>query len=95
MGGGEVIFVKENLKVVDLINVTTRSFESLFIEIFRTTRRAETVVEIIYRPPITDLSSFNNELENIIISLTITKSSLILVGDYNFNLLNNDTYENM
>ena len=47
---------------------------------------------MIYRPPNTDLSQFNNEFENVIKSLTKTKTNLILAGDYNINLLNHELY---
>ena len=59
----------------------------MFIEVCDTCR-AKTIIGIIYQPQNTDLSDFNNELENVIISLTSMNSSLIFVGDYNINFLN-------
>ena len=50
------------------------------------------LLELYYGPPNTYVSDFNNDLENVIISLTSTKSSLILVGDYNSNLLNHEIH---
>ena len=45
---------------------------------------------MIYRPSNTALPLFNNEIENVIKSLTKTKTKLILAGDYNINLLNHE-----
>ena len=47
---------------------------------------------MIYRPLNTDLSLFNNEIENVIKTLTKTKTNLILAGDYNINLLNHEIH---
>ena len=47
---------------------------------------------MIYRPPNTDLSLFNNEIENVIKSLTKTKTNLILAGAYNINLRNHEIH---
>ena len=47
---------------------------------------------MIYRPLNTDLSLFINEIENVIKSLTTTKTNLILAGDYNIKLLNHEIH---
>ena len=47
-GEGVAMFVKEILNVVQLIKVTTTSFESLFIEIVHATSRTKTIFFYLY-----------------------------------------------
>ena len=47
---------------------------------------------VIYRPPGSDLSLFNEEIENTIRVLCRPKTNLFLMGDCNINLLNHKTH---
>ena len=82
------MFVKQTLKISQHISPSVTTLESLFIEISNQKKRSKTIIGVIYRPPNTDPSLFNNEIENVIKSLTKTKTNFILAGDYNIYLLN-------
>ena len=68
------------------------TFESVFIQTFDLNRKFKTIIGTIYRPPGTNLALFNKEFEKVIKFLTKSKSNLILLGDYNINLLNNEIH---
>ena len=81
-GGGTALFVKLNFKFT-VIDVITLSFESVFIESMDLDQKVKTIIGTIYRPPGTNLSFFNSELEKVIGLFTQSKVNLILLGDYN------------
>ena len=54
--------------------------------------RKLTIIGTIYRPPGTNLSFFNSELEKVIGLFIKSKVNLILLGDYNINLLNHEIH---
>ena len=74
----ECFFVKPSLKF-SLINIHSTNFESVFIETLDIITKSKTVVSIIYRPPNSDVKSFNDEIELIIKNLTKSKANLILL----------------
>ena len=90
-GGGAALFVKPSL-TFSVIHIDSTNFESVFIETLYIINKSKTVVGIIYRPPNSDVKSFNNEIELIIKNLTKSKANLILLGDFNINLLNSETH---
>ena len=61
-GGGTALFVKPNFKFT-VIDVTTVSFESVFIETMDLDQKVKTIIGTIYRRPGTNLSFFNFEFE--------------------------------
>ena len=63
--GGTALFVKPSFKFI-VNNVITVSFESIFIETIDLDQKVKTIIVIIYRPPGTNLSFFNAELEKVI-----------------------------
>ena len=64
-GEGTALFVKPNFKFT-VIDVTTVSLESVFIETMDLDLKIKTIIGTIYRPPGTNLSFFNSELEKVI-----------------------------
>lgn len=48
-GGGVALFLKDELKF-SVKNITTNTFESLFVEVTDTNRK-KTIVGVVYRPP--------------------------------------------
>ena len=73
-GGGVSLFIKEGLEYQlrqDLI-IFNQIFESIFVEISKTQLEFETdiIVGVIYRPPNTDISVFN---ENLLLILSKVK----------------------
>ena len=59
--------------------------ESLWIELNNS--KYKIIVGIIYRKPNTDLDQFQNSLLSVLDNLSADKSNVILVGDFNVNLL--------
>ena len=65
-------------------------FESLFIEIDKHVFRQQSniILGVSYRPPNTDINSFNETLSTILEKLKVEDEIFNLMGDYNINLLN-------
>ena len=80
------MFIKESLKVVQITNLTPTTFGSLFIQI----HRAKTIVGIIYRPPSLILTIINQRI--LLYLRLLLCQCLILVGNYNINLLNHEIH---
>ena len=68
-------------------------FESVFIEIDKDIfqRGKNIIIGVIYRPPGTDLPTFNDSMSLMLSGLIRENKYCYLMGDYNINLLN---YEN-
>ena len=91
-GGGVGLFIKKDIPYVyrcDLVSPES-IFESLFIEINKHVFRQQSniILDIIYRPPNTDINSFNETLSTILEKLKVEHKICYLMGDYNINLLN-------
>ena len=73
----------------DLFN-SSEHIESAFIEIDKDCVGTDSnvIIGVIYRPPGTDISLFNESLCNILSELQIENKLCYLLGDYNLNLLN-------
>ena len=52
----------------------------------------KTAIGVIYRPPGSNLSLFNEEIENTIRVLCKPKTNLFFMEDYNINLLNHEAH---
>jgi hypothetical protein len=78
-GGGILIYVKKELKSVQLQDIHCDSFETLAVLIHDITLVA------IYRPPDKDKFLFITELENE--TLKFFDNNIIIMGDINLNLL--------
>ena len=72
----------------------TDHMESAFIEIDNEQLglRNNAIIGVIYRPPNTDILSFNDSLSEIMSLIKAEKKSCYVLGDYNINLLNTDTH---
>ena len=91
-GGGVGLFIKKdipNMYRCDLVSPEP-IFESLFIEIDKHVFRQQSniILGVIYRPPNTDINSFNETLSTILEKLKVEDKMCYLIGDYNINLLN-------
>ena len=93
-GGGILIYVKQNIKSTKLTNLSISqagSMESLALEL--KLKHQKINLACIYRPPSTDISTFNNQLQNYVYSLSKTnKSKTIVCGDFNIDLLKCDSH---
>ena len=91
-GGGVGIFIKKHIPYVtrnDLVS-TDSIFESIFIELDKQVfhQKSNIILGIIYRPPNTDINSFNEALGTILDKLKVEDKTCYLMGDFNINLLN-------
>ena len=72
----------------------TDHMESAFIEIDNEQLglRNNAIIGVIYRPPNTDILSFNDSPSEIMSLIKAKNKSCYVLGDYNINLLNTDTH---
>ena len=92
-GGGISIFVHNNIQYNHRsdLDVILPFMECCFIEIIFNDKKY--MIAGIYRIPNTDINLFIDKLNEIIEPLK-SSSELILLGDFNINLLNNDSNKN-
>ena len=95
-GGGVSLLIENSIEYTmrdDLI-IQTDVLETLFIEIDKRQfdKDKNILVGVIYRPPGTDMNSFNNAIENIMLKIKSEKKLAYLSGDYNIDLLNIDNH---
>ena len=94
-GGGVCLFIRDNIKYHvrdDLSQLKNPDFvESLFIEIEKPHSK-NIVVGVMYRPPGQDLTAFNEYFDSVLKCVTRNQKIVYLMGDFNVNLLNEDTH---
>lgn len=93
-GGGVSIFVQENIQFIhrdDLVLKCNDDVESIFIEIM-TDKGKNIVIGNIYRPPDTDISTFNEGLNKALESISKEDKICHILGDFNINLFKTDTH---
>ena len=83
-GGGVGAYIRSSLKY-NVLNHTILFAESLWMDI--TIGKRKVIIGIIYRKPNTDLSQFQNSLLSVLDDLSVDKSNILLLGDFNVNLL--------
>ena len=87
--GGTALYIKKGLHYKlrnDLQIYKSKELESTFIEI--TQNKKITVVGCIYRHPSMELSEFNSDyLANLLEKLSVENKTLVLLGDFNADLL--------
>ena len=91
-GGGVGLLVKDAIpfQTRDDLTSTDDDFESVFIEIDKTTlnKCRNVVIGVIYRPPNSDIVTFNDSLAVVLEKLKNENKICYLLGDYNIDLLN-------
>jgi exonuclease III len=92
-GGGVALLVDDSLeaKIIDLNLNDEGLIESIFVQV-STASDPPIVIGSLYRPPNTDLTNLNKELENMLVPLNTINKCCYLCGDFNMNLLNIDTH---
>ena len=92
-GGGISIFIKNNLEFIQRtdLNIMLPYIECVFIEI--TYNNQKYIIGGIYRDPSTNTNLFIEKLNSIIEPLK-SSHKIILLGDYNIDLLKNDNLKN-
>ena len=89
MGGGVSLFIMKSLPFTirqDLSNFND-VIESIFIEVSH-----NIIIGLIYRPPNTDVRSFNESLSETLNLIRAENKILYLIGDFNINLLNSENH---
>lgn len=92
--GGLVTYVDENYLCSPLNKTKSPHgaiWECMFTSISGNGLNKPVIIGNIYRPPRNDESIFINDLESIIANLDDKKCEVLLLGDYNFDLLKTDT----
>ena len=90
-GGGVAIYCsnKHTAKRLNQFSCCEPYIETVFIEIISNNKRI--VIGNIYRPPNSNVTSFITSLEQILMSVKMSyKESIILTGDFNINLFENE-----
>ena len=91
-GGGVGLLVKYAIpfQTRDDLLSTDDDFEYVFIEIDKTTlnKCRNVVIGVIYRPPKSDIVTFNDSLAVVLEKIKNENKICYLLGDYNIDLLN-------
>ena len=91
-GGGVSIYIKNfmNSKKIESCSLSLPYFESLFIELNH--RNKKILIATIYRPPNSNNTSFIEKLTEVLTTNNINSyDEYILLGDFNYNLLELET----
>ena len=95
-GGGVALYVKNDIEYFlrDDLSTNDKNIECLFIEIDKSFigKNQDVIVGVLYRPPDTDIATFNEYLQSILHKTRAEKKQLYLLGDFNINLLNAETH---
>ena len=95
-GGSVGLFIKKDIPYMYICDLFSPEpiFESLFIEIDKHVFRQQSniILDVICRPPNTDINSFNETLSTILEKLKVEDKICYLMGDYNINLLNHTSH---
>ena len=91
--GGALLYINETLNYKsrkDLEIQKSKELESTFIEVIKP-REKNILIGCIYRHPSMSIKEFNNDfLKNLLEKITLENKDIVLLGDYNINLLNYD-----
>ena len=95
--GGTLIYVSQDLKYKnrkDLIISKSKELDSTFVEIINKNKKKHDS-GCIYKHPNMSISEFNSDfLVPLLNKISLEKKKVILLGDYNINLLNCDSDKN-
>ena len=90
-GGGLCIFLRNTLsyKIRSDLNMNSDAIECLCLEISTKTSK-NLILSLNYRPPNGDSTLFEKHMKSILSKNKATKKEVILIGDFNMNLLDFD-----
>ena len=95
-GGGVAVCVQSHLHYFERPDISTieSDMETVFIEISKDQLQIDKniLIGVIYRPPATDVRSFNDKLNVYLDKIRKENKICYLLGDFNINLLNHDTH---
>lgn len=93
-GGGVALYIDSDLRftpATELAHFIAGNYDSVFANIYLSTYKTVTVGAI-YRPPGTDIKTFNDSLTNLLKDSKFRQNKIFLAVDYNINLLNNNSH---
>ena len=95
-GGGVSIYIQNFLEYYTREDLCYQNstIESVFIEIDKDQigKEKNVIIGVIYRPPNSDIYSFNNYISEILTKIKCERKYVSCLGDYNISLLNYDTH---
>ena len=70
-------------------------FESLFVELvdIRYSPGKSIIIGVVYSPPNTEVTIFNEVMEDLLHKVRLDQNAVYILGDYNINLLNCDKHQ--
>ena len=96
-GGGVSLFLQKNLayKTRGNLNLINKNIDTVFIEVDQVQIgiSSNAIIGLVYRPPDTDINTFNNIGNKILTLIQSENKTAYLIGDFNINLLNVDKHE--
>ena len=95
-GGGVSIFVQDSIDYFQRPDLCyqNKSIESVFIEIDKDQvgKDRNVIVGVIYRPPDTDINTFNDYLSQLLSKVKIERKFIACLGNFNISLLNIESH---
>jgi len=97
-GGGLALFFDSDLDIIikdrpDLDSPDSIVYESLIVQISQSNKAAkDIIVGVLYRPPNTNIDTFLSNLSNLLDTLNKENRPTYLLGDYNIDLLKQNTH---
>lgn len=92
-GGGVSLFVASHIRYKELteFHISNENIECIFIE--ATIDSKQVIVGVIYRPPNSNVVEFTSLLNIILEKLKISNKPCWIMGDYNIDLMKNDSHK--
>ena len=91
-----LFYIRNNIEYFlrEDLSINNKCIESLFIEVKKESigKSQDAIVAVIYRPPDTNIRTFNEYLSSILLKTKAEKKLLYFMGDFNINLLNTDSH---
>ena len=95
-GGGVSIFIQYDIEYFcrDDLCYRNDTFETVFIEIDKdhVGKEKNVIVEVIYRPPNTDIAEFNRYMTEILDKMKSENEMVACIEDYNISLMNIESH---
>ena len=92
-GGGVCLYVNDTLSFVKRpdLSVFNEIIDSLFIEVRAPHSNEKVVIGVLYRPPKSSTAEFITHFHNLLSVISSEKSDCYIMGDFNINMLNSVT----
>ena len=91
------LFIRQNLSYITLndVSICNESIESLFVELvgIRSSSGRSIIIGVVYRPPNSEVTVFNEVMEDLLHKMRLNQKAINILGDYNINLLNCDMHQ--